>query len=966
MKVFVSNQLSELAKLLHQRLFSETLHPLEHRWLIVPSEEVKLDLHLRWLETSEVVAGIKTLTYKELIRKIFPAIPLQIELTLRIEHALTHMEIEETLLPFLQEGEHIRRLDLAEELSSLFVKYLRKPKQELLQWLSRDGWQQTLWRTVFGHTLPIDEIIPLKGTYYFYQIEKIAPYEWEAFSHMETYWFLFSPSEMYLGDFYTQREQLFILQKVQPAIRQQLQHYFHEDSPLLSNWAVLSRQLFQFFEEVDTEEAFVRPGGHSALHKLQLEWLTFEKTGGSKTDSSLQLHSAPNLLREVEVVWEIIHRLPDNPRDILILAPTIQPYAAAIEWVFKERGSSFDYMVTGLEAKTHSLFLQGIEILLSLPRHRYSRRLFERLLMLPPFLNRFNITLEEAHLLQTWMKETHLRYDISGSDGSWEMALKRALESLTVLQENPPIHLDCTQASLLNTWIEIFLKMKQQMLPATDQKKRSGPEWACWIEDLIDTFLVREEEAEVIDILLATLRSERIQGTFPYPIIERLLLSTLSTPTGVLHRTTPQAICFSSLEPGPIRSAQTIILMGMVEGAFPRLDPSSSLPAFPLPSRAEEDRYLFLEALSHAKERFIITYARCHADDGKPVHPSSLVEELQQERGALLNFHHPLSALDPSYYQPGPFQSLSSLHYHLLKEKVVPEASPSKPLKQLPSKKNIDLRLLRNLARHPVQFFFEESIGVHFSKDKEDSEFLLSSLDMHQLRLSSLHIGTEELIQNLESRGKLPVGTFRDAALYSIEKEISNYQEALDKIEISSSAIFRLELSPHCRERVQIGPDRWISPPLVVPLSTGESQILIGTVEGLASREKTSYGLLHHGEDSLEDLLKIWPLFCIAQAVWGEKFNTLWFTQKASSREMKIENPLEALGRYLGYLNKALQSPSPLLPSWGRRLLVKGEIPEKSNDPIIEWAHQRNLLPPSETWAHEWRSYLQEVVHELL
>ena len=115
MKVFLSNQLTELAEVLRQNLIDEVDSPLEKRWVIVPSEDVKLDLYLRWLKKSDVITGIKTITYSELIRKMFPELPSKMELALRIETALDSIgELKNYL------DNHLRKLDLSNELSSLF------------------------------------------------------------------------------------------------------------------------------------------------------------------------------------------------------------------------------------------------------------------------------------------------------------------------------------------------------------------------------------------------------------------------------------------------------------------------------------------------------------------------------------------------------------------------------------------------------------------------------------------------------------------------------------------------------------------------------------------------------------------------------------------------------------------------------------------------------------------------------
>jgi exodeoxyribonuclease V gamma subunit len=637
MKVFLSNQLTELAEVLRQNLIDEVDSPPNmrwvKRWVIVPSEDVKLDLYLRWLKKSDVITGIKTITYSELIRKMFPELPSKMELALRIETALDSIgELKNYL------DNHLRKLDLSNELSSLFLKYLQKPTGELVQWLENEGWQQQLWKKVFGKKLPTATVQPLDGSFFFYHISNIAPYQWEAFSKMDTSWFLFSPSQMYLGDLVPERQQKYLLRNVKEPVRENLLSLFQQDSPLLSNWSEYGRELLKHFEDAETFEHFIEPDQSMALSRLQYEWFTLQKESASP-DHSLQLHSAHTLLREVEVVWEIIQRLPFSPREIIVLAPDIQPYAASIEWIFKQRGGPFDYSISGLEARTHSPLLQGLELLLSLPAHRFSREIFKKLLLCPPFLKRFQLTIEDAETIDEWMTKVHLRYDLSGHPGSWHAALKRIIDAVATSESS--VSLDFSDSPLINRWIEITLKLEKTLTPITDEEKRAAHNWAGLLDEWIETFFASDEETDILSALLATLRNERIEGLFPYETVQHLLKSAFENPSGSMHRSTPETVRFTSLREGSVQSAKAIICMGMQEGSFPRIDPPSSLPSIQVSNRIVEDRYHFLEAVAHARKMLILTYQRCHPEDGKEMHPSPLIDELIKDRGGITHRSSP-------------------------------------------------------------------------------------------------------------------------------------------------------------------------------------------------------------------------------------------------------------------------------------------------------------------------------------
>jgi exonuclease V gamma subunit len=896
MKVFVSNDLRALGDGLCQEVFSGGL-PFEKKWIVIPSEEIKLALYLQALSHVEVVAGIKTITYRELMGKTFPQLPSKMELAFRLEMQLEPME-------YLERGGIKRKLDFRDELSSLFLHYLERPRDEILQWLKKEGWQQRLWKRVFGDLIPTDQVHPLEGRFFFFHPTRMTDFEWKALCQMETSWFLFSPSEMFLGDFQTERQQQYLLANVKEEVREEFADSFEQDSPLLSNWGVCGRRLLQFFENEEMEELFQSQQEDSMLHCLQEEWRGLEKKESTK-DYSIQLHSAPSLLREVEVVWELIQELPEG---VLVLAPDIQSYQSAIEWVFAQRGGS--YTIRGLEARTICATLQGFETLLTLPKYRFAVDRFEKLLLCPPFLKRFKLTPEEAQTLLGFLSDLHIRCDLSG----WHEGLKRAVGQLATSHS-----FDFTDAPLLSRLIEMVLKIEKSflMLP------RTLGQWADFLQHLLETFFFVDEIPDVLNSVLLMLRNENIEGLFPFESIERAVQTAFSNRSGVSSKGALNGVHFSSLRPGTIVSAKTIILMGQQEGAPPKI---SSLAELPIINPAEEARALFLEAICSAEEKLILTYSRFHPEDGKPVKPSSLVEELIKDRKEITTIHHsfPISV-----------------------QQKIPHAH--EPLTSLKLNKIIEVSALKKLARHPIQFFFEQSLKVRFPFKKNHSEFLFSSLEIASLRKASLQSTTGQIIDELESQGKLPVGSFRSVACQTIEKELKEYHEALEKMNVDKESIFSLELTPYAEKLTQISKDQWVAPALKM-----EERWVQGTLEGV-----TPKGLLYHGEESVETLLKVWPMYCLAHVALGGA--SLFLSKKGQVAVPFIKDPHSALHRYLEYMEKSLKLPSPLLPAWGRRILKEGKIPESQEDEIVQWAHQRRLLPAAEEWMSSWGSYLSEV-----
>jgi exodeoxyribonuclease V gamma subunit len=948
MKIFVSNHLEVLAQVLKEELFQG--RPFDKRWVIVPNERIKQDLYLRWAHDPlfQVATGFKMITWCEALCRLFPELPAKTELSLKIETALIDLENGE-LLSYLQQGGHQRKASLCDLMSGLFLQYLMQPEEKLMEWLAKPGWQQSLWRAVFGTEMPWKTRNLFEGSVYLFHPSQFSPYQLKAFKEMDAVCFLFSPCAMYWGDFHTFREQGFLLKRTQAKTRKELLQFFENEHPLLANWGSKGRELLRCFEDEEWVDVYEEPEGSSHLKTIQAEMLTLTQLEKPK-DDSVQVHSAPSKLREVEVVWEIIQRLPFEPRDILVLAPSMHDYAAAVELVFRQRGGPFDFAIFCLEARSKSPLMQGLEYLLDLPRFRFSKDSVEKLLFCPPFLKRFGFDIEEAHRLEKWISKVRVRYDLKGDHpGTWEAALRRMVEALAATVREDHLNIEFSEADLLSRWIEVVQLFEKELTLLVNGTKLSLLEWSKTLRALIDKFFIPDPDDELMREFLK-LQHMDVAGVFTFASIERILKNIFQQNNGAVQGSHLQAVRFASLEKGALIPAKAVILMGMEEGNFPRQDPPSSLKQLPISSRIEEDKYLFLEALCSAREMFIMTYVRLHPEDGKSQKACSMVEELN-----LPITDHPFSPFDPVYFQGEGFQSYSRHHFEALQQEGVPEKRV--PILPEASFSSLDIRMLRKLARHPLQFFFENRLGIDFEWNQRDDEFVLSPLEMSRLRKASLKRPLEELLLEMESEGKLPVGGFTKVAIQKIKDEIENYHEMLEKINVRPDEVYAIELKTSCTMPTQIHDHLWVYPALHI-----QDVVIQGRIDELCPQ-----GLLFHGDESLADQLKAWPLFLIASQLKLPHPVQLLLMKKGKISELKSEDCKAALEEYILYAKKALSMPSPLQPKWARGLFKEGKISASTEeDEIIQWAQTRDLLPPADIWIKAWSPYLQEVFRELL
>ncbi|MGH7889537.1 MAG: exodeoxyribonuclease V subunit gamma, partial [Thermodesulfobacteriota bacterium] len=728
MKIFVSNHLEILAEALKEELFQGSLHPFTKKWVVVPNEGIKHNLFLRWAHDPDlqVAAGVKMITWPEAMRRLFPNLPTKTELSLKIEAALNHdLLYAEPLFLYLTQGGSARKTVLCEKMSALFLQYLIQPEEKISDWLKQPGWQQSLWRAVFRNEMSCGT---LEGLVYLFHPSQLSLYQLAAFKKMDAHCFLFSPCAMYWGDFRTFREQRFLLKRAGQA-QEELAHYFENEHPLLANWGLKGRELLSLFEDQEWTDRYQEPSGDSVLKILQREMLalTIET---KKIDDSIQIHSAPSKLREVEVVWEIIQRLPFEPREILVLAPDMQSYAPIIELVWRQRGGPFDFAIFGLEARSKSPLMQGLENLLDLPKFRFSKESVEKLLFCPPFLKRFGFDLEEVRRLSLWMSRVHVRYDLKDHSGSWEAGLKRLIDALVLTIKEDRLSIEFSEADLLSRWILVIQLFEKDL--TTLDTPRSLKEWLKVLRSLVETFFALDSDDDLIHEF-EKLQHIEIEGVFPFVTIERILKNIFQQNTGAVQASHLQAVRFVSLEKGALIPAKAVILMGMEEGSFPRQDLPCSLEQLHVASRVEEDKYLFLEALCSAREMFFMTYTRICPGDGKSQKVCPVVEELRRYCTGVPITDHPTSPFDPSYFQGEGFQSYSLHHFETLRLKKRTEEKKVPVLSEI-NFSTIDIRRLRKLARHPLQFFFEERLGIDFEWKERDTEFVLSPLEMARLR----------------------------------------------------------------------------------------------------------------------------------------------------------------------------------------------------------------------------------------
>lgn len=922
MKIIFSNQWEKLADALTEHLFASS--PFAKRIILVPSEGMREFLLLHLANQLGIVAGIKICSLEKGIAALSAGkkrIPSFIELSLAIETVLDAPNREQS-----------------EPLARHFMKYGLYGGPFLPKWLSEDGWQQRLWRALFSEKGPLEALEgkAIEGAeVHLFGFPSLADPYLHFFARNGVFFYHFSVCAEYWEDLCSDREKLAIDRRLTKKgasllLREEMQRYLEERHPLLANWGKLGREWMkaQGVYDFDGIERYDAPRENALLGALQKSLLFMQEIQMPQDRQSIQLHSATSKQQEVEVMQDVLRTLLEKEAialsDILVFAPDICVYAPYIHTFL-----NISHTIDGLKSGSLSRCAQGFFHLLSLTDDELSAQGMLKLLSYAPFCKRFGFCPEDVEVIRVWLEKAHVR---SGAQ-SWEEGLDRLL--LGFCTEDEPC-VTPTQVELLNAFYVCLQSVQKSINEMRCASEKTMDSWLDWARALWLAHFDCDEQEEPLLREMEGLQRRAISGLFPFTTLLRVLRYFFDRENGKYDSPQLHKIRCSSLRSGVARKARVIYLLGMDEESFPRQEMASSLYALPrtFPSKGDEDRYLFLELLVSAQDYFLMSYER------NDKAPSRLIEELMSYlKNAPLTVHHSLKVHTTCSSKERAFFSYRA-----------------PPREEAP----IDLRALRKLARHPLQFYFNERHGIYVkSEDEVDDAFCLSGLEKHALKRMSLKSSLAQAAEHGKKSGVLPEGLFREVALDGLAEEVQEQEQCLQALGVQGSDLFSIELSLHCREAMRRHEGGWVVP---APLVRGIP--IVGTLSDV-----TAQGLLVNTEQDLEGMLTAWPhylIFLTVKDLCGVD-SALLFAKDGKKRvwEGEIGAYLEA---YIDYYFRALREPSPLMPAWASRLL-KGEkeafcaLVDKEpfyTDAYLEWMQNSNIRIETSAWYERWTPYLEE------
>jgi len=379
---------------------------------------------------------------------------------------------------------------------------------------------------------------------------------------------------------------------------------------------------------------------------------------GKKQDHSLQILSVPDIYREVETIYNsILSNLRHDPSltmtDIAVMVPDIEVYGPVIKSVFSREPGRISFSMIDSPASADSLLGRAIISLLDLASGNFTRKEVFDIIKNPLCQEALNITGVEAETWLTIADDLNIFHTfhnsgvVTGQYNTWEHGLKRL--RIGRIMHDPgditfsgyenilPYKDTGTSSDDIALFSGLMEGLYASLFPLKD-KELDGQAWSTIVKGLTIEFIVIPDdykgEATVLNQLTEDLAMLKHAGKLNLKEVREFISETLAGLSGTYGKYLSSGINISALVPGRQIPFRIIYIPGMEEGSFPGADDMSTLNLRNRKrrigeiSRAEADRYLFLEALISARDKVYISYISRDPVKDREYYPNSVLYQL--------------------------------------------------------------------------------------------------------------------------------------------------------------------------------------------------------------------------------------------------------------------------------------------------------------------------------------------------
>ena len=670
--------------------------------------------------------------------------------------------------------------------------------------------------------------------------------------------FSMNPCCEYWGDAVSSRERKKIVQERFSAGETEGNLHLETGNPLLSALGQMGRDFFNLILEMDGQvlELFEDIPEKSILSAIQADILymrnrtariPFAPSGSEepgpmagKGDSSIQIHSCHSPLREVEVLHDQLLAMFEAdallaPRDILIMAPDIESYAPFVHAVFggqTEERMKIPYHIPDGSRLAESTMIQGFVSLLGMADSRFAVSEGMKILDIAGIKEKFGLREADLPVIEKWVSETGIRWGIDSGhrvslglpgmgENTWSAGFRRLLLGYAMPGKDrqtfsgvlPYDDIEGGDAEILGHFLNLFDALVQM----TDELNRDKTlkDWTRFLKDMLGNFFQEADEPEadrqflreLFDDLTVCGNLAGMDLKFGLPVIRYRMKKQMETVGSALSFISGKAT-FCTLLPFRSVPAKVVCLLGMNADAFPgtQYNPGFDLIAkHPRPGdriKRNDDKYLFLQALMSAREKFYISFVGQSNRDNTRIPPCVIVQELMDtmEKGfGVPEEHvitrHRLQPFSEDYFtEGGRLFSYSAEDFSAClaagdseQNRKIPPAFIHEPL----STPDSDFLFvgIRNLAfffNNPCKSLLETRLGITLEEDslvmEEEEPFVLEGLNQYDLGQDLVRglregQGLEQLEVIQRAKGRLPHGALGGTVFHEAGREALSFLE---------------------------------------------------------------------------------------------------------------------------------------------------------------------------------------------
>ena len=429
-----------------------------------------------------------------------------------------------------------------------------------------------------------------------------------------------------------------------------------------------------------------------------------------RDDRSIVFHIAHSPVRELEILHDQLLTMlaeppgarPLRPRDIVVMVPAVDDFAAAIRAVFGQyderdpRHIPFD--ITDLSARGSSALLSGLQWVLHSPQERCRLSDLCALIDVPAIATRFGIEAERVPQLARWMEGAGIRWgldrehrvafglDACGDIHTARFGLRRMMMGYAVgadpNETGEPFDdilafdevggLEAGLAGSLAALIEVLNDWRRES--ASSARPAA---WALRLRALLGRLTDARDDSDrqvlaalddALERWLDDCQAAAFDDPIPLAVAREAWLQALDSPS-LGRRFRGRGVTFCTLMPMRAIPFEVVCLLGMNDGDYPR---GTQRSGFDLIARADQrrpgdrarrddDRQMFLEALLSARRVLYLSWCGRNTRDDSEQPASVLVSQLRDylsnawspETVRHRTTTHPLQAFSRRYFEEG-------------------------------------------------------------------------------------------------------------------------------------------------------------------------------------------------------------------------------------------------------------------------------------------------------------------------